>query len=213
MSPATASLGQEDQRVLIIHGPKKIPVCARLRVSASGQINVLYPSRVVRVFGPGAVTVAVRSSHRAAWGSSEICEGTHDIIAAYRQAGTYRSARLGVQDYACDREACDRPARGTVCLGILRATSNSRVADISPVRGTGSPRQSGRTPPNDKQPSSSTAPQGIYGLQSAVIGPIVEPPTHSARSLLVTSAGQCWSMARAEPSIWPDFDLGGQESG
>src|SRR5215469_2384777 len=52
-----------------------------------------HPSRVVRVFGPRAATVAVLSSHRTALGALvKSARERMDIIAAYQQVGTYRGA-------------------------------------------------------------------------------------------------------------------------
>src|SRR5215471_9718960 len=78
----------------LVHGHEKVPVCGQVLVPAGGQLKS--PSlarRVCREFRPRAVTVAVPPIHRTA---RELllksARERMDIIAAYREAGTYRGA-------------------------------------------------------------------------------------------------------------------------
>src|SRR5215471_15294325 len=78
----------------LVHGHEKVPVCGQVLVPAGGQLKS--PSlvrRVYREFRPRAVTVAVPTIHRTA---RELllksARERMDIIAAYREAGTYRGA-------------------------------------------------------------------------------------------------------------------------
>src|SRR6185312_15683349 len=78
-----------------VHGHEKVPVCGQVQVPGCGQLKVPIPSfrRVCRVSGSRAVTVAVPPSHRTA---RELllksARERMDIIAAYREAGTFRGA-------------------------------------------------------------------------------------------------------------------------
>src|SRR5215469_12229577 len=79
-----------------------------------------HPSRVVRVFGPRAVTVAVRSSHRTALGALvKSARERMDIIAAYQQVGTYRGAA----------EAC-----GTTHKTVKRVIARHEAGGTAPAR-------------------------------------------------------------------------------
>src|SRR5215469_11150010 len=96
-----------------------------------------HPSRVVRVFGPRAATVAVLSSHRTALGALvKSARERMDIIAAYQQVGTYRGAAevTGTTHKTVKRVIARQQAGGLAAARAARGHNYDSVKDLAAER-------------------------------------------------------------------------------